>query len=83
MPRHRRQVMKTIAARAEAAEWLDRKKEKLREALGGASHARHALSRGFPEHWLENVAAPQVRSSTLRSYRQMMTHLVEEFGDKP
>lgn len=82
-PRRRYQVVKTFSRRTDALHWLDQEKVRLRSQPPRSRKAGRAPAREFFQYWLDEVAVLRVRSSTIRSYRQMLQHAIRELGDIP
>lgn len=82
-PGCRYQVARTFGDRPEAADWLDREKVRLREQPSRSRRTAKDPAQRFFQYWIDEVAPHQVRVSTLRSYRQMMAHIIRHLGAIP
>lgn len=82
-PRHRYQVVKTFGRRSEAVQWLDREKVRIRSQPPQSRKSGRAPARDFLQYWLDEVLVHRVRTTTVRSYRQMLNHAIRELGDIP
>ncbi len=76
-----RQRSATFGLAAEAEAWVDVAKMEHRKTPGYRPPTHERL-RDYLPRWLESVV-PQVRATTVRSYRQMLAHSITASGDVP